>query len=276
LKHVECNDRSHPIISSKSVTKVKDEFIYESETPNVHNQLLKAIQFGVRLKPTKCNDRSRPILEGLRKFRRQMTVEEQIVKSESKGNFLVPETPAPAIIDDDIDEMDDIDKIRDDLQSTKQLLAIELRNNEALERENKRLATRVHNLEAELARERWNPISPEPTKEPATPDGKLIQNLKDEALQSQKQCLVLENKYQAVAQQLDKAYKENEEQKRKIAELEKLLNVSYLLSRTKCTFARLHVYIPLRLILPKPDGILTMTTTPMPCMIAKAVTLTER
>lgn len=29
--------------------------------------------------------------------------------------------------DDDIDEMDDIDKVRDDLQSTKQLLQIELR-----------------------------------------------------------------------------------------------------------------------------------------------------
>lgn len=29
--------------------------------------------------------------------------------------------------EDEIDEMDDIDKVRDDLQSTKQLLAIELR-----------------------------------------------------------------------------------------------------------------------------------------------------
>lgn len=29
--------------------------------------------------------------------------------------------------DEEIDEMDDIDKVRDDLQSTKQLLAIELR-----------------------------------------------------------------------------------------------------------------------------------------------------
>lgn len=29
--------------------------------------------------------------------------------------------------EEDIDEMDDIDKVRDDLQSTKQLLAIELR-----------------------------------------------------------------------------------------------------------------------------------------------------
>lgn len=35
--------------------------------------------------------------------------------------------------------MDDIDAVRDDLQSTKQMLALELRNKEALERDNKRL-----------------------------------------------------------------------------------------------------------------------------------------
>lgn len=29
--------------------------------------------------------------------------------------------------EDEVDDMDDIDKVRDDLQSTKQLLAIELR-----------------------------------------------------------------------------------------------------------------------------------------------------
>lgn len=46
--------------------------------------------------------------------------------------------------------MDDIDKVRDDLQSTKQMLALELRNKEAQERENKRLLARIQNLEAEL------------------------------------------------------------------------------------------------------------------------------
>ena len=45
--------------------------------------------------------------------------------------------------DDSIsDDMDDIDAVRDDLQSTKQMLALELRNKEALERENKRLQVR--------------------------------------------------------------------------------------------------------------------------------------
>lgn len=50
--------------------------------------------------------------------------------------------------------MDDIDKVRDDLQSTKQMLALELRNKEAQERENKRLVARIQNLEAELEKEK--------------------------------------------------------------------------------------------------------------------------
>lgn len=58
------------------------------------------------------------------------------------------------ITPDEIDEMDDIDKVRDDLQSTKQMLALEMRNKEAQERENKRLLARIQNLEAELEKER--------------------------------------------------------------------------------------------------------------------------
>lgn len=50
--------------------------------------------------------------------------------------------------------MDDIDKVRDDLQSTKQMLALELRNKEAQIRENKRLLARIQNLEAELEKEK--------------------------------------------------------------------------------------------------------------------------
>lgn len=94
----------------------------------MHNQLLKQIQQGVKLKSVKTNDRSKPMLEGQRKFRRQLTIEEQIQKAEE------------APVDEEIqDEMDDIDAVRDDLQSTKQMLALELRNKEALERDNKRL-----------------------------------------------------------------------------------------------------------------------------------------
>lgn len=102
--------------------------MFESEKSNVHNELLKEIQQGIRLKSVRTNDRSKPMLEGLRKFRRQLTIEEQIQKAE--------ETPVDAEIQD---EMDDIDAVRDDLQSTKQMLALELRNKEALERDNKRL-----------------------------------------------------------------------------------------------------------------------------------------
>lgn len=64
---------------------------------------------------------------GLRKFRRQMTIEEQIQKAEVEETEVEP------------DELDDIDSVRDDLQSTKQMLALEMRNKEAVERENKKL-----------------------------------------------------------------------------------------------------------------------------------------
>lgn len=94
----------------------------------MHNQLLQQIQQGVKLKTVRTNDRSKPMLEGLRKFRRQLTIEEQIQKAE--------EAPVDVAIQD---EMDDIDAVRDDLQSTKQMLALELRNKEAMERDNKRL-----------------------------------------------------------------------------------------------------------------------------------------
>lgn len=40
---------------------------------------------------------------------------------------LQTQIPAPTAEEEEIDEMDDIDHVRDDLQSTKQLLAIELR-----------------------------------------------------------------------------------------------------------------------------------------------------
>lgn len=88
LRHVECNDRSQPILTCKSMTKVDNKFIYETEKDNSHNKLLKQIQSGVKLRPTQTNDRSKPFLEGLRKFRRQMTIEEQLQKSQSRINVL--------------------------------------------------------------------------------------------------------------------------------------------------------------------------------------------
>lgn len=87
LRHVQCNDRSNPILKSETV---KGQFLFESEKANEatdHHLLLKQIQGGIRLKPTKTNDRSKPILGGLRKFRKQMTIEEQIQKSESRAQL---------------------------------------------------------------------------------------------------------------------------------------------------------------------------------------------
>ncbi|KAL1130078.1 hypothetical protein AAG570_013018 [Ranatra chinensis] len=196
LKHVHCNDRSAPVIPK---SKAKGQFVYDSEKENVHNQLLKQIQQGVRLKTVKTNDRSRPVLEGLRKFRRQMTIEEQIQKSASVAD-VVAAAAEP-------DELDDIDKVRDDLQSTKQMLALELRNKEALERENKRLMARLLNLEAELEKgkaaqnilkEKGNIVQMR-----TEDDDKLIQKLKEEATESSKMAKDMEDMYHKTAEELD-------------------------------------------------------------------------
>lgn len=228
LKHVKCNDRSNPILTSKSVTKIEGQFIFETEKGNKLNELLNQISSGVKLRPTKTNDRSKPILQGLRKFRRQMTIEEQIQKSESR-HVLNEELNVPD--EESGDEMDDIDKLRDDLQSTKQLLSIELRNKEAQERESKRLLARIQNLEAELeiernkvktedpnAEEEWPPSMPS-----TTPDEQLVKTLKEEASEAQKTSKLLEKKFQDTAEQLDNAKSEIEEQRKLVASLEKKL-----------------------------------------------------
>lgn len=232
LRHVKCNDRSSPILTSQSITNIKGQFIYETEKPNVHNALLKQIQFGVKLKTTRTNDRSRPVLDGLRKFRRQMTIEEQIQKSESRAQL----NEAPA--EESEDEMDDIDRLRDDLQSSKQMLALELRSKEAQERENKRLLSKIQMLEAELAQEKVKkasggggeaaatPAATETTQKSSTPpaaDDVLVKSLKSEAAEAQKTSKMLETKYQDVAEQLDSAKGAIEEQKRMIANLERRL-----------------------------------------------------
>lgn len=87
LKHVECNDRSKPILKSDTVTNMKGQFVYESEKEAPHHELLKQIQGGIKLKSVKTNDRSKPVLGGLRTFRKQMTIEEQIQKSESRAQL---------------------------------------------------------------------------------------------------------------------------------------------------------------------------------------------
>ncbi|KAI4477484.1 hypothetical protein M0804_012601 [Polistes exclamans] len=209
LKHVTCNDRSAPLI--ERVNKVtadpagKAHFVFESEKSNMHNQLLKQIQQGVKLKSVKTNDRSKPILEGLRKFRRQLTIEEQMQKVEAEAE------------PDDVIDDDDIDAVRDDLQSTKQMLAIELRNKEALERENKRLQARILNLEAEVERTR----SQRNVQEYKQQDEKLTESLREEAHRARKDAERLEKEYASTAEERDKYKNELEEIKRMYANLEK-------------------------------------------------------
>lgn len=226
-----CHFRSTPIITCKSLAKVQGQYVFETEKKNTAlDKLLNQIQSGIKLKPVKTNDRSKPILEGLRKFRRQMTIEEQIHKSESKA--MLAENPSSPILDEDEeDELDDIDKVRDDLQSTKQMLALELRNKEAQERENKRLQAKIANLEAELERERQRSGSGGTGEALAIvasngTDDVIIKNLKKEAEDAQKTSKLLEKKYQDAAEQLDIAQKSAEEQKRLIASLEKKLQVN--------------------------------------------------
>lgn len=123
--------------------------------------------------------------------------------------------------------MDDIDKLRDDLQSTKQMLQHELRNKEAQERENKRLLAKIQNLEAELTAARSAPATTE-NKNGTTngTDDAVIKSLKSEAEEAQNTSKLLEKKYQTAAEQLDAAKNEIEEQKRKLAEMEKKMNPS--------------------------------------------------
>ncbi|XP_076641830.1 uncharacterized protein LOC143352822 isoform X2 [Halictus rubicundus] len=218
LRHVKCNDRSAPLI--ERVNKVmadpagKTQFVFESEKSNMHNELLKQIQEGVKLKSVKTNDRSRPMLEGLRKFRRQLTIEEQMQKADEPT-------------DDSIsDDMDDIDAVRDDLQSTKQMLALELRNKEALERENKRLQARILNLESEVDREK----STKNVQEYRKQDEKLTESLKREAQQARKDAERFEKEFITVAEERDKMKNELEEMRRMYAALERRMKAGMALA----------------------------------------------
>nr|CAI5859423.1 unnamed protein product [Callosobruchus analis] len=133
--------------------------------------------------------------------------------------------------------MDDIDKVRDDLQSTKQMLALELRNKEAQERENKRLLARIQNLEAELEKEK-SMRSDKNGKASSTADDKVIQSLKKEVEEARKTTKDLEKKYSAVAEELDSSKSLAEDLRRQNSALEKKLQEAL----SGCIIFHLHFY----------------------------------
>lgn len=111
------------------------------------------------------------------------------------------------------------------------MLALELRNREAQERENKKLLAKIATLEAELEREK----SREKTLEygsriivatmettPATEEA-YVNSLKNESEESRKTAKDLESKYLETGELLDQAKTEIEEQKRQIQMLERKL-----------------------------------------------------
>ncbi|PSN41493.1 hypothetical protein C0J52_07209 [Blattella germanica] len=173
-------------------------------------KLMKEVETGhERLKHVQCNDRSSPL----------------IPKTKVKGR------KAEAVeAETEPDELDDIDKVRDDLQSTKQMLALELRNKEAVERENKKLLTRILNLEVELEKERAKQkiaevVSPQAMREEDEQEKRKLRKELDEA---QKTADEMESKFHDTLGQLDMARTDIEELQRKNQVLERKLQASIL------------------------------------------------
>jgi len=125
--------------------------VFESE--NREADILKEIEKGIRLRHVKTDDRSNPNLKGdfnrflpksksldsfrflgIRQFRRQTTKEDRQNQPIFDEDFA------------DTDEVEDVDKLRDDLESMKQLISLEVRSKMLLEKENKRLKDEIERL----------------------------------------------------------------------------------------------------------------------------------
>ncbi|XP_059091997.1 glutamic acid-rich protein-like isoform X3 [Tigriopus californicus] len=140
LRKVVCNDRSRPILSTE---KVGENFLYESEMGLPNQDILKDIRKGVKLKRVRTNDRSRPCLRGIRNFRRQTTKEERL-----KNGFAFEEDEPLGL--EGVEDDENPEELRDDLESTKQLLELEVRSKKLLEKDNKRLQIELERLKAEF------------------------------------------------------------------------------------------------------------------------------
>lgn len=112
------------------------------------------------------------------------------------------------------------------------MLALELRNREAQDRENKRLLAKIAALEAELQREKSRETNFEygsntiiaTQQTTAASDEAFVNSLKTDAEEARKTNKDLEKKYQDTAEELDIAKGEIEEQKRTILQLERKLS----------------------------------------------------
>lgn len=122
------------------------------------------------------------------------------------------------------------------------------RNKEAQERENKRLQTRIANLEAELARERAI-IRQEQHKSVISVtdayDERLVNNLKMEVEKAKETADNLEKQYLEAAEERDTAQSELDEVKRLNSELEKKLQQALSVSNSeiiKCDYFSFHFH----------------------------------
>ncbi len=82
------------------------------------------------------------IFSGIRNFRRQTTKEDRFKPINTTFEEEFNET----------DEVEDVDKLRDDLESTKQLLELEVRSKALLEKDNKRMQSELEKMRNELAK----------------------------------------------------------------------------------------------------------------------------
>ena len=78
---------------------------------------------------------------GIKSFKRQLTKEEKLNKGFSFGDDAFEE----------VGELEDLNKLKDDLESTKQLLELEVRSKNLLEKDNKKLQAEIEKLKAEFA-----------------------------------------------------------------------------------------------------------------------------
>ena len=76
---------------------------------------------------------------GIKSFKRQATREEKLGKGFSFGD------------DDNVGDLEDTDKLKDDLEATKQLLELEVRSKSLLEKDNKRLQAEIEKLKIQFA-----------------------------------------------------------------------------------------------------------------------------